>query len=117
MADRPQRRVERFAADSRAEGPALPAWLFLGVALAAALAHLLQPTGAEVQAWIYSATHLAMVGAVVAGIVLHRPRNPSVWWLIVGSQVFYAAANLAWYLGPEASGGACRSRRSPTCCT
>ncbi|MBW3657278.1 MAG: response regulator [Actinobacteria bacterium] len=97
--------MTRDDATTRREGRcAAPAWAFLMLTGAVVAAHLVLPTGHAAQAWVYFLLHVSMLGALVVGIVRHRPSRPTAWWVLVAGHVAYGVGNVSWYLGPEVFG-------------
>ncbi|HUH07721.1 MAG TPA: response regulator [Egibacteraceae bacterium] len=71
---------------------------------AAVLLYLVLPWGGRAQALIFAAVQISLIAALTAGIRIHRPERPLIWWLIIAGQGLYAAGNLLWYLLPTLIG-------------
>ncbi len=70
-------------------------WLwYLTTALAVVVLGPLLPDVA--QTVLYTVVGTSVVGAVAAGIRLHRPARPAAWWLLLAAVTCAVLANLGW---------------------
>lgn len=76
----------------------------LGVGGSVVVAYILATPGSVLQAALEVGLHATVAPLILLGVWLHRPSRPAGWYVIAGSQVFYAAGNVLGTWWPAVTG-------------
>ena len=78
--------------------------VYLTAGLTITAVYLLLPRGGLAQALLLTGFHASLVGALIAGLRLHRPGRPAAWRTLIAGHTVYVAAWAIWYVYPVATG-------------
>jgi two-component system, cell cycle response regulator len=76
-------------------------FIYMGTGAALLIAYSLVPASGSAAVWkvaLYCVVSGSAAGAVLAGILIHRPTRPLPWLFVLANQVVYAAGDVTYYV-------------------